>query len=142
MDPSTLAQNVIAASPMLRRESDTERSCTDTCHITPKNTLPGRRSTGRKGWSRGLAKRSQTGAVISRSSLLFPLIFQTFHRVSFHQHRHLNSPKSPTMITPGTPPSTSRIRTHSSFYRLKQCPVSIPPTLFKIFRQRRNRRPL
>jgi hypothetical protein len=148
MDPSTLAQNVVVASQMLRRESDTERSCTDTYHITPKNTLLGRRSIGRKGWSRGLAKRSQTRAAVSRSLVLFPIL-QTLHRVSLH--RHPNSPKSPTMISPGRCPLISRIRTlrnhyllrvvHSS-YRLRLVRVTVPPTQFNIFRQRRDRSPL
>jgi len=145
MGPGTLAQNVVAASPMLLRESDTERSCTDTCHITPKNTSPGRRSTGRKGWSKGLAKRSQTIAILSRSR------FQTPHRV--FPHRHPNFPKSPTTMTSGRCPSTPRIctlRNHRllrvpvfhSPYHLRLGLVTVPPTLFKTFRQWRNRLPL
>ena len=142
MDPSSLAQNVLAASPMLLRESDTERSCTDTYRITPKNILLGRRTTGRKGWFRGPVKRSQTQtrAIVSR---FFRTLHRTPHRVSLH--RHPSSPKSPTMMTSGRCPSTSRIctpRNHSlSPYRLNHGPVIIPPTLFKISRQRRNRRP-
>jgi len=128
---------------MLRQESDTERSCTDTCHITPKNTLPGRRSTGRKGWSRGLAKWFQTRAIFSRSP------FQTLHRVSLN--RHPNSPESFTMMILGRCPSTSRIHTlrnqcllriFYSPYRLKYGRAMVPPTLCKTFRQRRNRSPL
>jgi hypothetical protein len=140
MGPSILAQNVVATLPTLRRESDTERGRTDTCHITPKNTLQGRRSTGRKGRSRGLAKLSQTRAIVS--SLKSPLL-RTLHRVSLQ--RHPNSPKSPTMMTSGRCPSTLPTRTFRnhcllrmfrSSHRLRLGQVMIPPTLFKLFRQR------
>jgi hypothetical protein len=146
MGPGTLAQNVVAASPTLRQESDIGRGCTDTYRITPMNTSLGRPSTGRKGWPRGLAMRSQTRAVVSTSTVL-ALIFQALHRAP-SLHLCPNSPKSPTMMTSIMCSPASRIWTLSkrllrvlqfhSPYRLEHR----GPTLFKLFRHWRNHRHL
>ena len=129
MDRSTLVQNVVVASRMLRQESDTERRFMDTFHTIRKNTLLGRRSTGRKGWTRRLVKRSQTRTVTSRSPVLFLVTFQMIHRVPLH--RHPNSPKSRTIITSGKGPSIRTFRNHR-----KTRPVfSKSPVLFLVILQ-------
>ena len=124
---------------MLRRESGTERGSTDTCHITPKSTLPGRHSRGRKGSARRLTRLSQTRVVISRSPLLLP-IFQTLHHAPFHSI----SLKSATTMTSGrcsstlhalTPlsPGIPKMFRRRSLCLLRPCLATIPPVRSNLF---------
>ena len=139
MDPSILVQNVVAASLMPRQESDTERKFMDTFHTIRMNTLLGRRSTGRKGWSKRLVKQSQTRTVVSRSPVLFLVTSQVLHRVPLR--RHPNSPKSRTMITPGKCTSTPRIRAFRNHPKTKPVFCRLP-VLFLVTSQMVYRVPL
>lgn len=135
MGVNTLARNVVIASLMLRRESDTERRPMDMNHTTPQNIFPERHSGSQKMASGGLAKRSQTRVVVSELPMLPPTRFQTARRRVLCWATSL---KLLTMTTSGRrsstaliiPPGNSVPRLFNSTYLLWLSLVTILLRLF------------